>query len=102
MISLPRSCSAKPVDAASIAASGAAAAAFFPTVTRTSGVSNEKCAQSIGEASKSDRPRRRTGICCALIASSACAFHLSVVETMIRSAKPSLPDAEKNGSMSCF
>jgi hypothetical protein len=35
-----------------------------------------------------------------LIASSALAFHLSVVDTMIRSVNPSFPDADRKESIS--
>ena len=55
--------------------------------------------QSIRECSRSDIPIRRTGTAWSLIASSALAFHLSVVETMIRSPNPALPEAARNESI---
>jgi len=102
MINLPRSEDSKPAVTCSIAVSWWARSCFFPCSGSRSGVSRENCAQSTSEFSRSDRPMRRTGICWSRIASSAFAFHRSVVETMIRSANPALPDAARNESTSGF
>jgi len=102
MINLPRSLASNPAVTFSIAVSWWARNRFRSWSSRASGVSKVNCDQSISEFSRSDSPILRTGICWAWIASSAFAFHRSVVDTMIRSANPALPDAARNESTSGF
>jgi len=99
MISLPRSPVVNPASTSATARTWWGRSWFLGEVGRTSGLASRNFDQSTGEACSSAIPIRRTGICWPWIASSACAFHRSVVETMIRSAKPSLPDADRNESM---